>query len=78
MLNTVPIVWALMTNRRKVDYVTLFHHLDTTFPNLKPISVSCDFELAMRAAILEVWLLAIIIGCYFRYSQVGIILFQRI
>ncbi|OXU16245.1 hypothetical protein TSAR_007709 [Trichomalopsis sarcophagae] len=70
----VPIAWVLMNNKLSKSYDFIFEHFKENFPNLKPSSIMSDFEEGMRKSAHKAFPDAQIIGYYFHYAQVNLLL----
>jgi hypothetical protein len=69
-----PIAYAVMTGKSMLDYIAVFTLLkDGVFRSYGvsrvPTVVMCDFEIAMRRALVEVWRGVNVVGCHFHFCQ---------
>lgn len=69
LLQTFPVVYALMSNRSTVLYNKLFEFLIDNF-GLHPRSIMCDFETALQSSLEHSLPQATLKGCLFHYMQV--------
>lgn len=67
--NVVPLLFALMTNKKKDSYFTLFEMIKSQVPLFKPNKFTLDFEQATITAISEVFPCAEIKGCYYHFVK---------
>lgn len=67
--NIVPLVYALMSNRKTESYVILFHMIKSQLPDWNPTKFKIDYEKAVMKAIAIVFPSAIIKGCYYHYNK---------
>ena len=65
----IPCVYALLPNKQSATYVKLLRKLRELNPQLQPLTVMIDFELASRNALAEVFPGATIQGCFYHLSQ---------
>lgn len=63
-----PVVYALMTRRYTVMYMTLFEALRDMF-NFNPTTIMADFECASMRAAKAIWPQARFKGCNFHHLQ---------
>lgn len=67
--NVKPILYALLSNKSHESYVILFRLLRRQFPDWKPETYHCDYELAALNAIQKVFPDINVVGCYYHWSQ---------
>lgn len=67
--NIVPVIFALLPNRKKETYLRLFFLIKKELPLWRPTKIVVDFEAAAIAAIREVFPGTSIHGCYFHFKQ---------
>ena len=67
--NVVPVVYALLADKRKDTYEHLFSVLKNSLPNWKPTYFKLDFEIAVITALQTVFPGAQISGCNFHFNQ---------
>lgn len=65
----VPLVFCLLTNKKKSTYSKVLSKLKELRPNLRPRSVMIDFELAQRDAFQSIFSTISVRGCFFHLSQ---------
>ena len=65
----VPIFYALLPNKHRETYDRLFHLTKELRPQMNPISVATDFELAEFGAIRDAWPTSQIHACFFHLNQ---------
>lgn len=58
-----------MSNRKTDTYIRLFIMIKSQLPNWNPVKYKVDYEKAAINAILSVFPLVIVKGCYFHYNQ---------
>lgn len=66
-----PIMYAIMSSQTTADYESILRFLGVALLGVRRavLSVTSDFEQAIRAAVLNVWPQAEIIGCNFHHCQ---------
>lgn len=67
--NVVPLVFALLLNKKQATYEILFHMLKARFPNWCPRQFTMDFEMAIQNAAQKVLPNTLISGCYFHFLK---------
>lgn len=67
--NIYPVVFALLTNKKKDTYVRLFKKVLEIIPEWKPRNVTVDFEAAAISALQDVFPSVIIHGCHFHMKK---------
>lgn len=68
---TLPITWALMTNKTKESYTDILNYFKTELaPHLNIESVTSDFELGIMRAVRSSYINAHPHGCYFHLTHV--------
>ena len=65
----IPCVYALLPNKQRQTYLTLFRRLLALNPRLNPRSFLIDYEQAARSAIEEVFPQVSLKGCFYHLSQ---------
>ncbi|XP_068204653.1 uncharacterized protein [Palaemon carinicauda] len=65
----IPVLYAILPNKRKVTYSRLFKMIKECQPTVNPKSVVCDFEIAAFLAIKENFPQVELKGCFFHFSQ---------
>lgn len=65
----VPIIFALLPNKKEITYYRLFSLLREHFPNFKPDVFQSDYEVGIMNAAKVVFPEIDIRGCLFHYSQ---------
>ena len=65
----VPLVYVLMSRRRKRDYVAVFKAIRNLAPNLNDVDMVTDFESAIWGAARKVFPGAVVHGCSFHWAQ---------
>lgn len=65
----VPLVFALMPNRKTESYILVFRLIKAQVPGFNPKKIHCDFELATMNAIRQIFPAAKMIGCYYHWSR---------
>ena len=68
-ITMVPVIWVLMSSRRKLDYRLVFREILSIFANLKVVQVTCDFEAALWQGLREEFPWVKIKGCLFHFTQ---------
>jgi hypothetical protein len=67
--NVLPSIYILMPNRREETYDRVFTAIKNLQPNLNPVSVMTDFELAAINAFKSSFPNSNARGCFFHFSQ---------
>lgn len=67
--NVVPVIFALLPNKRKETYVRMFRMILEEVPNWVPDTVHIDFEASAISALREVFPSVNINGCYFHFTK---------
>ena len=67
--SVIPVIYALLTNKRRDSYSKMFSMLKEIVPTLSPKSVVCSYEQAVILAMQESFLGVEIKGCFFHLSQ---------
>ncbi len=65
----IPIIYALLTNKRRATYARMFEMLNSIEPCLDPTAIVCDYEQAAISAMKEIYPHVGIKGCFFHLSQ---------
>ncbi|ODM88747.1 hypothetical protein Ocin01_17935 [Orchesella cincta] len=65
----IPTMYALLPNRLESTYVKMLNALKELVPNLKPVSVTTDYEKAAKNAFKSVFPNATQSGCLFHFGQ---------
>lgn len=65
----LPLVYALLPNKTEQTYVEVFQALTQLNPNLKPETITTDFEQAAINAFNATFPASIHRGCYFHFTQ---------
>lgn len=65
----VPVIYALLPNKRKATYSSLIRMITEIKPGVNPRRIICDFEIAAFSAFKEQFPEARICGCFFHLSQ---------
>ncbi|CAF1116793.1 unnamed protein product [Brachionus calyciflorus] len=65
---TLPLVYALFTNKQETTYQKFFEFIKSLV-KIEPLTVSCDFELAIINAIETVFSETDILGCFFHLKK---------
>lgn len=65
----LPIIYALLPNKRRITYDRLFEQLHALMPHLRPQHIYCDFEMAAIQSLAESFPTAVIRGCFFHLAQ---------
>ncbi|CAG5096531.1 Protein of unknown function, partial [Cotesia congregata] len=66
---SVPLLWALMSNKNEECYANIFQLVKREFPNLKITKCMSDFETAIENAAKSTFPGVVIKHCYFHYAQ---------
>lgn len=74
-LQTVPIMWVLMTKKDETAYRSIWKFVKSEFPQFDPTTVVCDFEQALINSARNEFPNAVVQGCLFYYSQVKLHIF---
>lgn len=64
-----PLVYVLMTDRKKKSYEVLFRLIKSQIPDWNPSSFTCDFEEATMFAIKNIFPDINLHGCYYHYNK---------
>lgn len=67
--NIVPIFYALLVNKTKSTYITMFQKIKETLPGFDPKKFVLDFEAATMSAIEQVFPEAVIHGCFVHFQR---------
>lgn len=67
--NIIPVLYALLPNKTKHIYKTLFRLIKTQIPEFEPNTFVLDFEKAAMLAIKSIFPSSTIQGCYFHFSR---------
>ncbi|KAF9406220.1 hypothetical protein HW555_013339, partial [Spodoptera exigua] len=67
--NIIPIIYALLPNKNKNTYITMFKLIKSQIPQFSPQLFILDFEQAAMSAIKHVFPKTKINGCYFHFAQ---------
>ena len=65
----IPCVYVLLPNKTQVSYTETLRQLLIIHPNLRPISVLIDFELAIKNALETVFPGVDVSGCFFHFTK---------
>lgn len=65
----IPLVYALLPNKKQTTYIKLLTKILELEKNLKPVSVMSDFEKASISAFEEIFPNISIRGCFFHFHQ---------
>jgi hypothetical protein len=65
----MPLFYVLMKRKDRSSYNRLFALIKELRPQMDPVSVATDFEMAEFGAIAEAWPNAHIHGCWFHLNQ---------
>lgn len=68
-INTLPIFYALMTDKKESSYLALFHLIKATCPHFKPIKFHADFEIGMSNALKQVFANIEIKKCFYHFCK---------
>lgn len=74
----VPLVYVMMTRRRRQDYVALFNELQRLFGEFAVEEIMSDFEPAVWSAVRECFPGVKHVGCTFHWSQAVIKTVKRL
>lgn len=66
---TVPLVYCISGKRDEELYDRIFNHLKEKRPDLDPISLTMDFEMAAINSMMRAFPNVNIYGCYFHFTQ---------
>lgn len=69
LINTRPLIYALMPNKKQISYDIVFQMIKSQLPELEINLIHCDFEIAMWNAILKVYPNTNIKGCYYHWNR---------
>lgn len=67
--NVVPLIYALLLDKKKETYVTMLRIIKAQLPKWEPKKYHCDYETAAINAMLEVFPRVEIKGCYMHFSK---------
>ncbi|XP_057321233.1 uncharacterized protein LOC130665011 [Microplitis mediator] len=67
--DVVPLVYVLTTKKTTKTYVAIFEELKRLRPDIKPIIINADFEMAFHKAVKGVYPDAIVKGCLFHFCN---------
>lgn len=67
--NVVPLIFALLPNKKQKTYVTLYNLIKSELPSWSPDIFHCDFELAAINALTEVFPNIQLKGCFYHWSR---------
>ena len=65
----IPLLFAIISGKRKQDYVGVFSATKTFLPAVNVKTITLDFEAAMWQAVAEVFPTVTRLGCFFHWSQ---------
>lgn len=65
----IPVIYALLPNRKEATYTRLYHILRSKIPSFKPLEFHIDFEKAAINGLRNVYPDVEIKGCNFHYNQ---------
>lgn len=68
-LNVVPLVYALMSDKKEASYTALFNMIKSQIPEFNPREFQTDYEAAAMNAIEIVFPQCIIKGCFYHYAK---------
>lgn len=68
-VNVVPVLYALLPNKRQGTYETLFSLIRSQVPDWNPLKISMDFESSAILAIRNVLPGTKIVGCHFHFLR---------
>lgn len=68
-INVIPLIYALLSHKRKTTYTTLFSLIKSQIPDWNPSIFITDFEEAAIQAIADVFPNAEHQGCYYHFSN---------
>lgn len=64
-----------MENKTKKSYIDVFAYIKEHFPTLANFNkVTTDFELGLRNALRQIYKEVEVMGCYFHFTQVQLLL----
>lgn len=58
-----------MTKKTEESYASIFKYIQEHIFQLEPVSFTTDYEVAMRNAIKRIYKNAILVACWFHYTQ---------
>lgn len=67
--NIIPLVYALLLNKKQLTYEILFHMVKSQIPEWEADQFTFDFEIAPRNAIKKIFPNIMVRGCYFHFYQ---------
>jgi hypothetical protein len=67
--SAVPLIYALLQDKREVTYIRVFEKITELKPTLNPESIMADFEKACHNAVTHVFPAAQLVGCLFHLGQ---------
>ena len=65
----IPLIFAIMSGKRKQDYTDVFKAIDALLPTRNVQTLTLDFEATMWQAAAEVFPTVVPLGCFFHWSQ---------
>jgi hypothetical protein len=68
-IKVVPVLYALLPNKRKETYEILFKLIKSQVPDWNPTSVKVDFEKALIAALINTCQSIQIQGCFYHFTK---------
>ncbi|RMZ99104.1 MULE and FLYWCH domain containing, partial [Brachionus plicatilis] len=68
MEKNLPLNYALFTNKQQTTYTKFFKFIKEKI-TIEPLSVSCDFELAIINSVVDVFPEASVDGCFFHFKK---------
>lgn len=67
--NVVPLLFALMTNKKQSSYYILFKMIMSQLNEWKPVKIHCDFEKASMNAVKDLFPNLIVKGCFYHWTK---------
>lgn len=67
--NIIPVIYALLANKTRATYATLFRLIKSQIPEFNPKTIILDFEKAAMLAVKRIFPKVIISGCFFHFSR---------
>ena len=69
IVRSVPVIYALLPDKTVDTYQRLFQIMKELLPGFSPETWICDFERAIRTALMNVFPLCQVAGCFFHFMQ---------
>lgn len=69
VLNIIPVIYVLMSNKTTESYKIMFNIIKSQLPGFKPAHFMTDYEAASMKAIQEVFPQAVIKGCFYHFAR---------